>query len=363
MITSDNYNIYFEDSDFTELNAFLLSPQYESAKIFILVDENTFKYCLPPLLENIEILQESEIIEVESGEENKVIEICVEVWQALTELNADRKSLIINLGGGVITDMGGFIASTFKRGIDFINVPTTLLAQADACIGGKVGVDLEGIKNQVGLFSNPKAVFINPEFLSTLDERQVISGFAEIIKHNLISRKNYWDQLHLTDVIDIVNVEEYILHSIEIKNNIVLLDPFEQGIRKSLNFGHTIGHSMESYSFINDEVPLLHGEAIAIGLVCEAYLSYKITGLPNSQLEEITTFVKNLYTPYPLNTLVSDALINLMQNDKKNERHKINFTLLKQIGEVAINQSANEDLIKEALSYYSQEFGNAITLN
>jgi 3-dehydroquinate synthase len=362
-IPSDPYNIYIGENVLNDLAGFISQPMYEHSKMFILVDENTYKHCLTILLKEIPELQAAHIIEVMNGEENKNVDVCVQVWQTLTEQQADRKSLFINIGGGVISDMGGFIAATFKRGIDFINIPTTLLSQVDASVGGKLGIDLDGYKNQIGLFTNPKAVFVYVPFLESLDNRQIKSGFSEIIKHGLIFDKVYWAKIKETDVESIAQVSRLIERSIEIKNTIVLLDPHEKGIRKALNFGHTIGHAVESYSLLNNTLPLLHGEAIAIGIVCEAYLSAKISGLSAAELLEITAFIKSKYTPYQLLQSTEDDLIELMMNDKKNEQQTINFSLLPEIGKISINQTADTVLIKEALGYYRKHFNNVVKLN
>ncbi|MCL4152909.1 UNVERIFIED_CONTAM: hypothetical protein GTU68_035655, partial [Idotea baltica] len=218
---------------------------------------------------------EYEIIEIESGEINKTIETCVGVWEALSELGADRKSILINLGGGVLTDLGGFVASTFKRGIAFINVPTTLLSMVDASVGGKTGVDLGSLKNQVGVINQPVMVLVIPDFLDTLEERQLESGFAEMLKHGLIKDRQYWDDLKMVSTLS--EMKDHILKSVEIKNEVVLIDPTEQGLRKILNYGHTLGHAIESYFLASQEKStLLHGEAIAIGMITEGYLSHRL---------------------------------------------------------------------------------------
>jgi 3-dehydroquinate synthase len=360
-IPADNYNIYIGNTIWEELDEFL--EDYTDRKIFILADENTFKHCLPLLLSKIEVLQEAEVIEVANGEENKNIDVCIQVWQMLTEKKATRRDLFINLGGGVICDMGGFIASTFKRGMNFINIPTTLLSQVDASVGGKLGIDFNGAKNQVGLFANPRAVYVYPTFLYTLDRRQMLSGFAEIIKHALISDLEYWKLVKAADIDNIADMTQLITRSIEIKNEIVKSDPREKDIRKSLNFGHTIGHAIEMFSIHKNMLPLLHGEAVAIGIVCEAYLSRQLSGLPGAELREITSFVKSLYQPYTISKSFDDDLVELMRDDKKTEGTEINFTLLKSLGQAEINHQAEPELIKEALNYYRNEFNDSIMLN
>lgn len=329
-----------------------LIQNYENNQLFILVDENTLEHCTAELITNVPALQSAEIIEVNSGEENKTLDICYQIWKTLSEFKAGRKSLLLNLGGGVITDMGGFIASTFKRGIDFINLPTTLLSQIDASVGGKVGVDFEGLKNMIGVFNEPVAVFIYPEFLKTLDKRQMLSGYAEALKHALIADKEYWSLLKNGMLSDTGKWGELILRSVEIKNKIVISDPTEKAERKLLNFGHTIGHAIESYSLNNDENPLLHGEAIVIGMICEAYISNQKLELSDNDFQDITETLLQYFTPYQLNEKEFHQLIELMEHDKKNETKAINFTLLSSIGSGCINQEAETDEIIKALNFY-----------
>lgn len=363
IISLGNYNVHIGDEAIAGLEVFLEEAGYHDRKIFIMADENTFKHCLPILLSKIEILQEAEIIEVANGEENKNIDVCIQVWEMLTEKRATRNDLLICLGGGVICDMGGFIASTFKRGMHYLNIPTTLLAQVDASVGGKVGIDLNGIKNLVGLFTNPKAVFVYPTFLYSLDRRQILSGFAEIIKHALVADKKYWNQIKKTDLDHVGQLTDQIARSIEIKNEIVTDDPTEKGMRKALNFGHTIGHAIETFSMLKNKLPLLHGEAVAIGMVCEAFLSRKLAGLSGTELSEIVSYIKSLYPPYSIPVSTYDYIIDLMKDDKKSENGELNFSLISKIGTVKINHSCNEELIRDALEYYRTEFNDAVRLN
>ncbi|MGB3948986.1 MAG: 3-dehydroquinate synthase family protein, partial [Bacteroidia bacterium] len=243
-IKAKSYSIFISSAITNEINSFFEKNKGKFSKLFILLDENSMTHCYPQLVANIEAFEDAEIIEIESGEENKNIEICTQLWATLEDLGADRQSLLINIGGGVIGDMGGFVASTFKRGIDFINIPTTLLAQVDASVGGKLGVDLNSIKNLVGVFNNPLAVFINTDFIRTQDRKQLLSGFAEIIKHALITNETYWNKVKSADTVEFTEMDTIIEKSVLIKNTIVLADPLEKNIRKSLNFGHTIGHAI-----------------------------------------------------------------------------------------------------------------------
>jgi 3-dehydroquinate synthase len=355
-IRSNNYSVFVSNDVAPHINYFLKTNKKNYSKLFIFVDENSLKFCYPQLVEKIASFEDAEIIEIDSGEENKTIDVCIHIWSALSEYGADRKSLFVNIGGGVISDMGGFIASTFKRGIDFINIPTTLLAQVDASIGGKVGVDLQHLKNEIGVFNNPAAVFVSSAFLNTLDKRQILSGYAEIIKHALIADADYWKKVMNADFSDLDAFDELIITSIHIKNNIVMNDPLEKGLRKVLNFGHTIGHAIETLCLEQEtKVPLLHGEAIAIGMISEAFLSHKLCKLSSASLKEITQFILSKYKPLVLNAMDMHRLIELMKHDKKNEKGDIHFSLLSSIGQCEINKKIKPDHIIESLKYYMDE--------
>ncbi|RFZ94790.1 3-dehydroquinate synthase [Mucilaginibacter conchicola] len=347
-IQSDSYPIFFENS-IQELVNFVERGNY--SRLFILTDENTGEFCLPAIQTALAHLDKTDIIEVNAGEESKNLDFCMGIWKMLIDFGADRKALMINVGGGVITDMGGFVASTYKRGIDFVQVPTTLLAQVDASVGGKTGVDLDGVKNIIGTFTQPKAVFMDVEFLKTLPPRQILSGLAEMLKHGLIVDRAYWDDLKNSDL-SLPSVE-LVHRSVEIKNEVVIEDPHEKGIRKALNLGHTIGHAIETYSLLNDDNPLTHGEAIAAGMVCEAYLSAQKIGLPNEELREISSVFDKLYPRYTLNEAMFPALLEIMQNDKKNENGNINCTLLTRIGQYSIDNVCTPDEICDSLRYYA----------
>ena len=346
-IQSDGYPIFFENS-LNELARFVKAGNY--SRVFILTDENTAQHCLPLVQRHFEGEDNYDLLEVPCGEENKSIDTCIGIWKLLIDFGADRKALMINLGGGVITDMGGFAASTFKRGIDFVQVPTTLLAQVDASVGGKTGIDLDGVKNIIGTFTQPKAVFISDEFLKTLPARQVLSGTAEMLKHGLIMDKAYWAALKSSDLSKPQG--ELIYRSIEIKNEVVKADPFEKGLRKALNFGHTIGHAVETHSLLNDQDPLTHGEAIALGMICEGYLSYKKAGLSKAELDEMVEVIGNLYPKYNLAAANFTELCYLMQKDKKNEFGRINCTLLSAIGTCSLDNICTEEELFAALEYY-----------
>ena len=316
--------------------------------IFIVADKHTVLFC-DRLFEKVDWLP-SHVTVLDCGEENKSVESVSRIWMMLSKQGARRSSILVCVGGGVVTDLGGFAASTFKRGMRCINVPTTLLAQVDASLGGKTGFNFNGLKNDIGTFSIPEKVIIDPRFLNHLPVRERMSGFAEMIKHGLLSNREY-----LTRLLNLEHQEmtqEYMLElirrSVTIKNEIVTRDPREQGLRKVLNFGHTIGHAIESLS-ITRGTPLLHGEAVALGLVAELYLSVKEKGFPEEIYREVRNFVKQHYPPYPLMDHV-DTLYELMLHDKKNERWGVNFTLLSGIGEFSLDNYCSKDLVVEALS-------------
>jgi 3-dehydroquinate synthase len=350
-IQSDNYTIYFNDASFVYLENLLKTETY--SKIFVLVDENTNEHCLPYFLANLPTEIEIEIIEIEPGEENKNIYTCIDLWHTLIELDADRKSIMINLGGGVITDIGGFVASTFKRGIDFINIPTTLLAMVDASVGGKNGVDLGNLKNQIGVINEPKSVIVISKFLETLPTNQMRSGLAEMLKHGLIYDKTYWDKLKHLNNLNTDDLDILIEQSIEIKNKIVSQDLKENGIRKALNFGHTLGHAIESYFLESeDKKKLLHGEAIAIGMILESYLSYKLELISKDSYAEIKYIITDVFEKISFNDSDIQNILDLLIFDKKNEFGNIQFTLLNKIGESKINQKVDESLILLAFEDY-----------
>ena len=351
-ITANNYSVYFDSKGYETL-AEMLKPSHYS-KIFILVDENTSQYCLPHLLNNLATEIEIEIIELEVGEIHKNIATCTEVWGALSELGGDRKSILINLGGGVISDLGGFVACTFKRGIDFINIPTTLLSMVDASIGGKNGVDLGNLKNQIGIIREPKAVIVDTQFLSTLPQNEMRSGLAEMLKHGLIFDKKYWDKFKNLKNLQTEDLNQLIHQSIQIKNEIVCEDLTENGIRKSLNFGHTLGHAIESYFLENDsKTSLLHGEAIAVGMILESFISREKELLTNEEYQEIKYIINDIFERVEFSQIDIEKIIELLIFDKKNEFGKVQFALLDGIGKIKINQESDNELIYKAFEDYS----------
>ncbi len=314
----------------------------------IIVDENTKKHCLPYVQP---FLSHAKIIEIKSGEENKTLQTCGHIWQELTNASFDRKALVINLGGGVIGDMGGFCASTYKRGIDFIQIPTTLLSQVDASVGGKLGIDFNSFKNQIGVFNKPKAVIINTDFLKTLPERELRSGYGEVIKHALIADKSHWEILQ-TKALHDFDWTAIVSHSVHIKADVTEQDPTEKGLRKILNFGHTIGHAVESF-YLETAKKLLHGEAVAIGIITEAFVSVSKGYISEKECNEIKSYVVKIYGKRMIPQTDIDQIIPLTLQDKKNEGKVVYSALLEKIGTANYNQPLSEKEIRESIAYYN----------
>ena len=351
-IVANNCTIHFNNACYSSVNNHIKKNNF--SKIFILVDENTHQYCLPSFLEKLETEIVIEIIEIESGEINKTINTCVGVWDTLSELNADRKSLLINIGGGVITDLGGFVACTFKRGIAYVNVPTTLLSMVDASVGGKTGVDLGHLKNQIGVISNPDLVLIDTQFLNTLPQNQMRSGLAEMLKHGLISNEAYWNKFQNLAQLTLDDLDTLIYESVMIKKHVVDVDPFENGLRKTLNFGHTLGHAIESYFLSNsNKTPLLHGEAIVIGMILACYISTELVGFPKQLTLDIKKLFINYYGKVTINKSEYAAIMELLKYDKKNNHGNINFVLLESIGNLKIDCLVDDAVIIDAFEFYA----------
>lgn len=323
----------------------------EHDKIFILTDQTTHDMCLPKL-QNFLCLKGAQSIVIKAGDTNKTLDSLAEVWTALSQGGATRYSLMINLGGGMVTDLGGFAASTFKRGIDFINIPTTLLAMVDASVGGKTGINFGGLKNEIGVFSDSKFVIINTQFLDTLDHDNICSGYAEMLKHGLISDNKHWAELVGFNLAqpDLAQLQRMVAESIKVKERIVTEDPHEHGIRKALNLGHTVGHALESFAMKHGR-PVLHGYAVAYGMVCELYLSARKTDFPTDKMHQTVRFILDHYGRLPYTCDDYPELLELMRHDKKNTSGIINFTLLGGIGDIRINQTATKEEIEEALDF------------
>ena len=346
--SATDHTIYFGDV-FDELNNFLKEKKFSS--VFILSDNNEVKLCLPFVLEKCPALKNAVLIEVKAGEENKNLETCQLIWKKLLEQGADRNALLVTVGGGVISDTGGFCAATFKRGISFISIPTTLLSQADASIGGKTGVDFYSSKNQVGAFNNPLAIFSYPGFIKTLPEVQVRSGFSEILKQALIGDENFFHRLQGIENIYTANWEGIMPTAIQLKLKVVVADPFEKGPRKILNFGHTIGHAIESY-FLENNKPITHGEAVAAGMIAETYLSVTKKLLDEKSANSIYGVIKKHFIKLPITKNDMPAIMEFVKLDKKNQNKTVKAVLLDAIGKPHIDVALNESELKDGLLYY-----------
>ena len=326
----------------------------EHDRIFVLTDETTQQLCWPKI-KNFKALKNSTPIIIKATDTHKNLDTLSQVWQALSNGGATRHSLMINLGGGMVTDLGGFAASTFKRGIDFINIPTTLLAMVDASVGGKTGINFGGLKNEIGVFSDSRFVIINTQFLDTLEHDNICSGYAEMLKHGLISDERTWAELVTFDLDtpDLSQLQRMVAESIKVKERIVEADPHEHGIRKALNLGHTMGHAFESFA-MRRGTPILHGYAVAYGLISELYMSARKTAFPTDRMHQTVRFIRENYGTFNITCDDYPTLIELMRHDKKNTSGIINFTLLGNVGDIRINQTANEEEIKEALDFFRE---------
>jgi len=354
LIESGSSPVYIGSGSYPGLE-FILESFWDNG-VYVLVDEHTEQDCLPYLYSRIARLEESAVIRIPSGEEHKDLRTCEYIWQELLRCGASRNSILINLGGGVITDMGGFAASSFKRGMDFVNIPTTLMGQVDAAIGGKTGIDFRNIKNQIGLFVDPRAVIVDPAFLRTLSKREFISGFAELVKYALISEdEGFRLTVGRVEAGDMEGIAELIEKAVRMKSELAKLDKYDHGPRKMLNFGHTFGHALESFSMERPEGPaLLHGEAVAVGMICEAFVSYKKKYLENEQLDWITELLGRWFSPFAINEEDLMPIVELMRYDKKNSRGKILAVLIDGQGKCFLDEEIHEEEILEALRFYRQ---------
>ena len=332
--------------------------QAPEGQVFILTDQSTRKWCLPALQQST-LLAGAPVFAMASGDDSKNIDTVVQLWQWLGEQGGTRKSLLINLGGGVVTDLGGFVANTFKRGIRYINIPTTLLSMVDAAVGGKTGINFNGLKNEIGVIHPAEAVLIDTQFLATLDTPNLLSGYAEMLKHGLLDQPSHWERLLALDFQkpDFAILSELITLSLEVKQRIVDQDPTEKGIRKALNLGHTIGHAFESFSHTHER-PLLHGFAVAYGLIAELFLAHKQCRFPQNRLIEAVRFIRDNYGAFEIGCKDYPALYDLMCHDKKNEAvGNINFTLLDDVGKVHLNCHVAQDIIYQSLDFYRDSVG------
>ena len=339
----EQYNILIGNFE-VALKQVLNATQF--SRLVIITDETVFEKVYQPCAELFP--ENTLVIQVPAGEQHKILDTCQIIWQALLENNIDRNALCINLGGGVIGDMGGFCAATYKRGIRFIQAPTTLLSQVDASIGGKLAIDFSDVKNSIGVFVQPHAVLVEPAFLNTLPPRELLSGFDEIVKHALIYDKALWKTLKTIETLTPQVVSEIIVPSLKVKQVIVEQDPFERNVRKALNFGHTVGHAVESFSFSTD-APLTHGEAIAVGMLCELELSHQLLKLPKKELIEARDYINKFYPKYSLSLDKIPEVINFMRNDKKNVGDSIRFSLIEKIGSFKVDIAIEPILIESVL--------------
>lgn len=323
-------------------------------RIIVLVDENVAVHCLPVFQERLPSVNISGIINIRAGEEKKNLEASMYIWNELTRLKVDRDALIVNLGGGVVSDIGGFTAATFKRGLQFINYPTTLLGMIDAAIGGKTGIDFGKYKNQVGLFVDPVGVIIDPIFLKTLDEKQLQSGFAELLKYALITDLDLWEMVKGIRYDQITEWNRIIVKAARDKIDIVKHDAFEKGIRRNLNFGHTIGHSFESYYLMAGR-PVPHGLAIAAGMLCETYISSKLHGIDCEVVNEIVSMINLNFHQLDIKHEQIPELFEIMMQDKKVRGGKLQFSLLKRLGKTVHNCEVDDELVKESLHFYIEK--------
>jgi 3-dehydroquinate synthase len=355
----DVSDLYTGTSVFSSITDYLQKHFHHSNQIYILVDENTKIHCLPGLQSFVPKLQSAEIIEVKSGDIWKSIDSALHVWSKLSEKNADRDSILINLGGGTISDLGGFVAATYKRGIIHMNVPTTLLAMTDAAIGGKTGINLNNIKNQIGVFALPRAIFIYSGFLRTLDKHHLLNGIAEVLKYGLILDQGLWNKMKKMDFQRLVNEpfrdalwDDLIKKTVKTKSDIAEKDFRDLKERKYLNFGHTFGHAFETFSMKDNQDGLSHGHAVALGMICESYLSTLKTTLAQHDLNEIISVLTSNYPLFPISRDSYDKIIDIIKKDKKSIRGEIAFTLLKSPGNAMINQFCTEKMMEDSLDFY-----------
>lgn len=338
------------DNISVDLQQLLSDAQYD--KLFVLTDENTCNLCLP-LISGIREIENASQIVIPPTDKNKNIETLSYIWCELTRHGATRHTLLVNLGGGMVTDIGGFAAATFKRGIKYINIPTTLLGAVDAAVGGKTAINFEGLKNEIGAFYPALKVLISSRFFTTLSRGEILSGFAEMLKHELIHSDEEWEELLTFDIenIDYDWLNNAVFRSVSIKESVVEKDPMEQNIRKALNLGHTVGHAFESFA-AEQRKPVAHGYAVAWGLIAELYLSHRICGFPKEKLQKMVRFIRQNYGSLPIGCNDYARLFDIMTHDKKNVGNSINFALLSEIGNVCINQQLEKEMIFESLDFY-----------
>lgn len=345
-----SYQVHF----ISELSQLIALGHWEKySAIYVLVDSNTRTYCLPYLLE-LELFQDATVLEIPDGEAYKTLNTCEHLWQTLLNEQADRNALVVNLGGGLVSDLGGFMAGCYKRGIDFINIPTTLLAMVDATVGAKTGINLNHVKNTLGLFNEPQAIYIHIPFLQTLPYEEVLSGYAEMLKHALLSGQSHWEALMDAGPNGVIGQPELIQQSLRVKQQVVAQDPTEQGLRKVLNLGHSIGHALEAECARLGQ-PILHGHAVALGMVAELWIAKETVGFPQQEFETVSNYLLGLYGSFLNIDLSLDNLAKLVGNDKKNRSKQLLFSLLRQIGIPEYDCPVSEEKLLEALVYLRGE--------
>ena len=343
--------IIFANSVCSDLDEWIENSSKSYDRIFTLSDTTTAQLCLP-LLQQSRYLSAAPSIVIGSTDEHKNLESLAEVWKMLGELGATRHSLLVNIGGGMVTDLGGFAASTFKRGIDFINVPTTLLAMVDAAVGGKTGINFNGFKNEIGVFNESCAVVVDTTFLRSLDQQNLRSGYAEMLKHALLSNEKMLAEHLNFDLAnpDYPHLQQLVADSIAVKQQVVAADPHEQGLRKALNLGHTVGHAFESLA-LELHRPVLHGYAVAWGLMASLYLSVALTHFPEHKMRQVFQFIRDNYGRFDFTCDHYDKLFAYMKHDKKNVAGVINFTLLGEVGDIRLDEHASKELLEETFDF------------
>lgn len=350
----ERQNVVISDNLEATLSGAIAREEHD--RLFVLTDETTDRLCLP-LVKDMECMRGAQRITIGAGDTCKTLETIAHVWAELGRMGGTRHSLMVNLGGGMVTDLGGFAASTFKRGISYINIPTTLLSMVDASVGGKTGINFGGLKNEIGVFNNARTVILDTLFLRTMDDENIRSGYAEMLKHGLINNERMWSELIAFDLErpDLDALRPMVAESVEVKQRIVEEDPTECGLRKALNLGHTVGHAFESLA-MRRGTPVLHGYAVAYGLMCELYLSAVKEGFPADRMRQTVAFINEHYGKMPITCDDYPALLELMTHDKKNVAGTINFTLLGGIGDIRIDRTATKEEISEALDFYREGY-------
>ncbi|MGB1003165.1 MAG: 3-dehydroquinate synthase [Salibacteraceae bacterium] len=348
-IDAGSYKVVLQDS-MNKMVEFI-NTNYPNSKRYIIADHNTLQNCLPIIDKQLgELRVEQQVFNIEPGEDSKSMDLAYQLWENFTDLKISRGDVILNIGGGVVSDLGGFVAATYKRGVDVVNVPTTLLAMADASIGGKVGVNFNQLKNHLGYFSNPKAVFVNTAFLNTLPDREFISGYAEMIKHALIANSNTWNLMVEKGAPSVDFVHDILPGSIAIKNKFVQEDPLDKGSRKILNFGHTLGHAIETL-FMDSDTEVLHGEAVAAGMICASYISFKQAGLEKAELIKISNLLNEVFDLEFVSWLMAENLELPLKHDKKNAGQNLRFVLITTPGNAVYDQEVSMELALRSFEF------------